>query len=380
MVIENSKKERNTQSDIALWVTLFFIVISPFENLARIERIYYAIGIIILLGLIVIRRSIRINSGLLWIVFLVYLFFSCFWSPNKNALSGYFLYAVVLLFLVLQLQFDYTQEGYEKIKTAFVIQGAILSLLCTGFGSYMDGRLWLKTTASGADPNYLSGWFVFPLVFCIEKMMNKEIKTIWKVLMAIEIIVSFYFIMQTASRAGVIANAAVLMLAVLYSIKDNLRFHPLRAVILVFIMIAGFYAMMRFMPAYTMTRLLRSTGMGDRGKNWKELIEALNSHFYGWLVGMGFGSVQEFNSFHMAAHNTFLDIFFFVGIAGFSFMFRFMYVSIKRIYRMRPYTFIGTIAMSMLAFTLSAFTTRFFMLMLFLIGANVVNNGAEDSK
>ena len=170
----------------AFWVTLFFILVSPIENILRTEQIVYILGIAAL-AICVIQRKFLINNNSRYIVVLmIYMFITCYWSAEKQAFNSLLVIYAELLFLYLQLQFPYTESQYRKIKIAFLIQNWILLILCFTNGSYMDSRFWLKSATSGADPNYLSGWFVIPLCLAMEFLFSEEVKKIWKILFRIE--------------------------------------------------------------------------------------------------------------------------------------------------------------------------------------------------
>ena len=61
----------------AFWVTLFFILVSPIENILRTEQIVYILGIAAL-AICVIQRKFLINNNSRYIVVLmIYMFITC---------------------------------------------------------------------------------------------------------------------------------------------------------------------------------------------------------------------------------------------------------------------------------------------------------------
>lgn len=366
-----SKKRGISVNMIATYVTIIFILISPFENILRIEKIYYLLGTVILLLCILEKKSIKKNYSLMLPLFLLYAVVTTIWSPNKNALSDMFTLIVVFLFLYLQIQFDYTNNDFNKIKVAFIIQGGIMVILCSMFGKYMDGRFWLQSATSGADPNYLSGWFIIPICFIVEKMVNSSVKTIYKLLMIIEVAGFFYFIMESASRSGLITNALALGLSILYVAKKNIKKHPIKFLIMIVIFICTIIIGIQNMPETMLARLASSNGnLGGRSAIWKQLWSAINNTTYGIVFGMGSGSVTYFNAFHMAAHNTFFDVLFQYGLVGIGFLLLYVVAGMKKMRDKDAYIVISFISMAIMIFTLSALSTRFVMLTLFIIGAN----------
>ena len=358
---------------VAFWITVLFIVVAPVENILRTEQVVYALGILFL-GLCVLNRRFLFKNDSKYILYLMaYMFVTCFWSVEDNAFNSLVVVYAELLFLFLQLQFSYSEEEYKKIKAAFLVQNWVLVFLCFTNGSYMDSRFWLKSATSGADPNYLSGWFVIPLCFAVEFLFSKNVKKIWKASLAAQIVLSFYFIMQTASKSGLITNACVIAIATIYTTRKLIKAHPGRAISIMTLFLIAIVFAIDHMPAYLILRLTNGdmTGTG-RFPMWLTLAKEMLDNPLRMFVGFGTGSVKYYTGTGMVAHNTFLDVLFNQGIFGFSILVCYIVKSIKKKRTRCPFTIIAFIGMSVLLLTLSAFNTRFFMLMLFLIGADVM--------
>lgn len=368
---------RNKKDDltrIAFWITIAFIVIAPIENILRTEQYVYIVGIILLGSCILKRKMIIKNNSAIWACYLIYYFVACAWSVNQNVVSGIPVVAAELLFLMMQLQFKYTGNDFEIIKRAFIIQGWILLLLCMTFGSYMDNRFWLKSASSGADPNYLSGWFIIPICYSIEYLFSRKTKSIIKLMIVFQIVLSFYFIMQSASKSGLITNAIAVVAATLYTVKGTIKKHPFRAGLIVVLMIIGIMVALNYMPAYLVTRFKRGSGsLSGRIPMWISVMNSLINNPLALIFGFGTGSVSYHTGTGMVSHNTFLDIFCNQGLIGLTIVLFLMFSNLKYKWRSRPYATIALLSMSVLVFTLSAFNTRFFCFILFIIGANISN-------
>ena len=362
----------------AFWVTLIFILVSPIENILRTEQIVYALGIAVLVLCIVQRKYLLINSSKYIIALMIYMFLTCYWSAERQAFNSLFVIYAELLFLYLQLQFSYTESQYGKIKIAFLIQNWILLILCFTSGSYMDNRFWLKSATSGADPNYLSGWFVIPLCFAVELLFSEEIKKAWKVLITVQVVLSFYFIMQTASKSGLITNACVLAMAAIYTFRSMIKEHPGRAIAVLVAFALGVILTVNNMPAYLVQRLTNgdTTGTG-RFPMWVTLAETMLNNPIKMIFGFGTSSVKYYTGTGLVSHNTYLDLLFNEGLVGFIPLVIYMAKAIRTKVRKCPYTVIAFFGMSVLLLTLSAFNTRFFMLLLFLIGMDITEDSEE---
>lgn len=356
----------------AFWVTILFILIAPVENILHTEQIVYVLGIAILGFCVVNRGALFVDNSKYILLLMVYMFLTCYWSAEKSAFNSLITIYAELLFLFLQLQFSYKKSDYRKIKIAFLIQNCILLALCFTNGIYMDNRFWLKSATSGADPNYLSGWFVIPLCFSVEFLFYEELKKIWKILLVVQIVLSFYFIMQTASKSGLITNVCVVAIATIYTSKKIIRKHPRRALSIIILFLIAFLIAINHMPDYLVQRLTNGdmTGTG-RFPMWITLVKEMLNNPLKMVIGFGTGSVKYYTGTGLVSHNTFLDVLFNEGVIGFSFLICYIVKSIKAKRKTCPFTVIAFLGMAVLLLTLSAFSTRFFMLMLFLIGMNL---------
>ncbi len=359
----------------AFWVTFIFIIVSPLENILRTEQIVYAVGIMAL-GFCIFRKGMLVVNNSKYIIFLmIYMFFACYWSTEKQALNLLPVVYAELIFLYFQLQFFYTESQYRKIKIAFLIQNWILLILCFTNGTYMDSRFWLKSATSGADPNYLSGWFVIPLCFAVDFLFSKEIKKIWKGVIIAQVVLSVYFIMQTASKSGLITNACVMAIATIYTSRKMIKDHPGYALAIIVLFIAGSTVAINNMPVYLVQRLTNGdmTGTG-RFPMWITLIKEMLNNPIKMIFGFGTGAVKYYTGKGLVSHNTYLDFLFNYGVIGFSTLIIFVAKSIRIKLKNCPYSVISFCGMSVLLFTLSAFSTRFFMSVLFLIGMDITSD------
>lgn len=355
----------------AFWVTMLFIMVAPIENILRTEQIFYVIGILLLGFCVVNRRQLYIDNSKYILLLMVYMFLTCYWSVDENAFGSLVVIYAELLFCFCSYNSDIAKMS-TKIKTAFLIQNWVLLFLCFTNGSYMDNRFWLKSATSGADPNYLSGWFVIPLCFAVEYLFSENVKKVWKIALVAQIVLSFYFIMQTASKSGLITNACVVAIATIYTSRKLIKEHPGRATFIIALFIIAVIIAINHMPAYLVQRLTNgdTTGTG-RFPMWLTLAREMVNNPIKMIFGFGTGSVKYYTGKGLVSHNTFLDVLFNEGFLGFSMLWCYIIKAIRKKRKKFPFTVIAFVGMSVLLLTLSAFNTRFFMLVLFLIGVDI---------
>lgn len=126
------------------------------------------------------------------------------------------------------------------------------------------------------------------------------------------------------------------------------------------------------MPTYLVQRLTNgdTTGTG-RFPMWLTLAREMINNPIKMIFGFGTGSVKYYTGKGLVSHNTFLDVLFNEGFLGFSILWCYIVKSTKKKRKEFPFTVISFVGMSVLLLTLSAFNTRFFMLVLFLIGMDI---------
>ena len=277
------------------------------------------------------------------------------------------------IFLFLVLQHSYSAQEYEKFKKAFIIQGAVLLVLCFTFGVYRDNRFWIKSSTTEADPNYLSGWFILPVTMASE-YIDKKNSLIIKGLLIIEIALSFYFVAQSGSRSGLLCIAFVVLGYTVWMLRLEIKKKPLYAVmgIVLFILLVSFA--IKMIPANTFYRFTNGSdveSLGGRTRIWENLMSVLFSHPLGMIFGMGQGSAPFYSGFDRVAHNTFMDILFENGLVGLFFYLYFFFIAMKSALKKDPAIAIAFISVGILIFTLSSTYMRFLIFMLFMADCHV---------
>ena len=181
--------------------------------------------------------------------------------------------------------------------------------------------------------------------------------------------------MQTASKSGLITNACVMAIATIYTSRKMIKDHPGYALAIIVLFIAGSTVAINNMPVYLVQRLTNGdmTGTG-RFPMWITLIKEMLNNPIKMIFGFGTGAVKYYTGKGLVSHNTYLDFLFNYGVIGFSTLIIFVAKSIRIKLKNCPYSVISFCGMSVLLFTLSAFSTRFFMSVLFLIGMDITSD------
>lgn len=356
-------------SDVLLFQTIkLLIIFSPLEHVIGVEKIFYLTGILIALFAILAKRKLYINNTFSIIFFIMYAAATCYWSKNEAPFLNLFNTAVMYFFLFLILQHKYSKQEYEQLRVAFVLQGVVLLILCFLFGEYQDNRFWIISSTTGADPNYLSGWFILPIALTTQYLLKKK-NIVLRIFFFVEIALSLYFIAESGSRSGLLCNAFVMVCTAVYLLRNEIRKKPIYGVGGLVAFVVACYWGLQMIPAYTLYRFIGASdagSLGGRTNIWSNLITALLDNPAGLLFGMGQGSAPLYSGFDRVAHNTFLDILFENGLLGLG-LYLYFYISFLKKALTNDFTVgISMVAVSILIFTLSSTYMRFLIFMLFM--------------
>lgn len=358
--------------DVVFWLIFTLIVIAPLEMVIGIEIIIYPISIIVLLLCILIEKKIYIRENAYLIFYLLYALLTCFWSKNNNAIASSFSTIIMYFLLFLLLQFEYTEYEFDKFQKAIIIQGIVVLILCFLFGEYQDERFWILSRTTGADPNYLSGWFILPICICVKYFFQQYISIPIKFALMIEVFLALYFVMQSGSRSGVICNLGAMLFSLYYELRNIIKKNPIIGGIGILASIILVVAICLMLPETMLYRFrMADSNLGGRGAIWEELWRILNNNVAGFLFGMGQGSVTLYTTHRIVAHNTFLDILFETGIIGLAFYCVFCFLALRNAIAKSWIIGIALIANYILIFTLSSIYMRPLILMFFVAACNV---------
>lgn len=339
-----------------------------FANIFKTSPSAQSLFTYILLGYVVYKLILGHGASnefwLTFVVFVIFAFMQCVMSINILRTIKFF---ANFLFIYFALQ---DAEGHEKDVflgyTAGVISASAVSWLkiLPDLEKYMQ----IKSTSSSAgykvrfagmysDPNYYSVNII--IAFCLVVILHhrKDIKSIPFALLSLCLI---FFSVMTYSKSAILM-LAVPVLLFLYSNSKNRRYF-LQIVCFLGLFIFALYVvagkvdflatvMERFRKAENLNQL--TTGRVDL---WQMYLRRFSQSAVHLVVGNGFGAKLVGG----AAHNTYLDMIYYLGIAGTALMLRLLYVIIldyQRKIRMR--TFLNTCVILVIAIM------YFFLSMLF---------------
>lgn len=368
-------KEKMGMDDLLFQVVKGIIILSPLEHVIGVEKLFYLIGGLVALLTVLAKGEIYIKETWALVLYVLYAALTCYWSENAAPFMNLFNTAVMYFFLFLILQRSYSKQEYEQLKIAFVLQGYLLLVHCFAFGTYQDNRFWIISSTTGADPNYLSGWFILPVALSTFYLIEKK-NLVLKLLFFFEIALSLYFIAESGSRSGLLCNVFTIMAIAVYLLVNEIKERPIYGIAGVLIFIAACCIGLRMIPSYTLYRFIGASdagSLGGRTRLWNNLITALLNNPIGLVFGMGQGTAPLYSGVNRVAHNTFLDILFENGLVGLGFYLYFFMISLKHAFKKGVVIGISMVSISILIFTLSSTYMRFLIFMLFMAACRIEN-------
>ena len=359
------------------------IIIAISELIAKTERFYYPVFVSLLLISYFKMKKVKLRTGYSIFVFLFgfYSLASVLWSPARGAINGAFIKLVVLLFLGLQLQFDYTEKDISTIKKAFIIQGFLLAIVFFIFGVVdWDGRVWIRNGDLSVDPNSIAVWTIIPLCYSFEMVLKKGNKLFYRIAEITLILLMIFIVLQGASRAGIISLAITIFLCIGYGLKNTILRKPIVSFLIVVILfLIGIY-IYHHLPATVIKRFNYSnlSNFGGRTSKWSTLMDMLKANPVNMIFGFGESAVMHFTG--SVAHNVYVETFFAQGLLGLGLLLAFMIGAFRNVMKNDPYSLFAFVGVAIMSSTLSEFASRGVMFALFIAGARVVrkSNEAKD--
>lgn len=376
-IIRNEEKSPSIPAKISA----LMIVTSVTELFVKSEKFYYPVFVVLLFIYFLKHQKGRVKANFSWLMlfFGLYAFFSTLWSPLTTSINSAFTKVVVLLFLWLQLQFDYSEEDYRLIRSAFIIQALFFLVVVALFGvSLGEGRLWILRGNVGADPNSLVVWTLIPIIISFEVGMDKETKPCLRIGAFILIALLFRIVLQCASRAGFFSSAIGVSCCILYALRYNIRRKPIVAIMIIIVTVAVAVYIYQHLPPVIILRLQYSdaSNLGGRSTTWKVLLDLLKRSPLNCVFGFGeSGSIAYISK---VAHNMYVEILFNQGIVGVGMIVVYMFYAFKNIIHKDIYATIAFMSVAIMSATLSEFSSRGVMLAFFLAGANWFASDANN--
>lgn len=373
---EITLQNHNTQANVPRWLMFLFgiyIFLSYFETyftkFVGSNTKFYLLGLIIIF-LYIYGFKIRLNSyNKLFIAWFLFKFTSLLWSSMTNSnVSSHFLSQIgMVLFLVTMTGKTHKGEFLNYIIRANYWCSFLFGIFSIVFqASYISevyaARKVLTLWGLQNDPNNCAAFLIVGFMLAVYSILYERKLYALNMIVAL---INIYAIMLTASRAGLIAVAAIIILLVLLPVhKDKLKIvgYIKRIFIVLVVAIISLYVIQNYLPQASLERLFAFeyySGGSSRSDRWSQAISLFREKpFFGWGWGgyilSGFGEVS-------GIHNTFITSLCDGGVVGtFFLVFPVILLSVKAL-RKKNNLIVFLLACGLFpAFFIDAINKRFF--------------------
>jgi O-antigen ligase len=352
---------KNKNVKFGTWLLVLYLFFAPLDFIPVISGVSLTKVLIFLplIGCFVYIKHMRIQIDKFFIFPLLYLMFltiTIFYSYDQEYSKqsimtiGLNIAAILVLSMI-----GYNEKEIKIIKDAVVLSGWFTLLLMVFFGntSTIGDRLVVIVNGAYQDPNYLTGFLIFTIIYYFnEFMLNK------KIIPLVKMGIFLTFVLLTGSRGGLIAIlGSVLFYIIFWMKKKGFKLSSFITIIsFIFILMVLFNIAIGMLPENVAQRYDISYTMNDKAAGreviWTSIIgnfkqSPVFNQFFGW----GAGTIQYFNSSGAVAHNVWIESLMEIGVIGTFILFGFYFVYFIKACKIREYviasTFIGYMIMGL---------------------------------
>ena len=344
---------QNNRVKMITWLVAFYLLLTPLDFLpivagASLSKILILIPVC---GWLLYLTSIKIRFDRYLVVPVIYVIIiltSSFYSYDASATIQRIVTICMNIAAILVLStVNYDANEINILKKAIVYSGWFTLVLMIFYAKTdLVGGLRLTVAVNGVyqDPNYLTGFLIFPILFYYFDLISNK-----KKLSLIKMSVFIIFILLTGSRGGLLALiGALLFLTLIWSMRDGFSLKTFAKIVSVILgLILLFVVTLNFLPEeivnrYNLASVIASGGTG-RTDIWVEVKDQYSDFsLINKLFGGGAGTVKFFTDGEVA-HNLWLESFIEVGVVGSVVFIVFYYIFFKKAYQMKEYVVVSSL-------------------------------------
>lgn len=280
-------------------------------------------------------KKVKINIGqILLLLFTIIIFASNIYTLDTGITIGRFkTYTLCTILIILTTMFPYNRDEIKFLRKSMVLSGISTALCVILFSGTIDDGVRLTLGESSIfreDPNYLCGYFMYPIIYVIDRISNKNKLKLMQKELLIDIILVFVFtiiVFMTGSRGGVIGIiVGVVSYYILNMILNKkslnyifkMTFYFIGIIIIISIIINNLP--IELQSRYSINAVIENHGTG-RFDLWQTSIKMyLNSDIIKQILGYGAGVVRLISvggyTLWNVVHNFWIEVLLELGIVG----------------------------------------------------------------
>ncbi|MBP3359364.1 MAG: O-antigen ligase family protein [Clostridia bacterium] len=272
-------------------------------------------------------NEIKLNGmHLAWTAYLIYSFSTMFLKRDDIAIDTFRGFLEVSALAILVSCRVYNQREKRWIYNSWILVGLIMVVLMTftsGGYSNHEGRETIVLLGNNEDPNQINGYFLLPIIICIDRVIDSREKNKSRIVYVALIIAMLYCVVKSGSRGGL---AAVMVTVLVYSViaVKGLKNRVITAVVITLTALLLFVFIIPHLPQSLLERFDLNRIVEDRATNrfdiWLALINDLKSNIGSFTWGKGFYStaptIIDAGLENTVAHNHIIQVLYDQGIVG----------------------------------------------------------------
>ena len=204
------------------WLLAFYFLLAPLDFLQVVpgESISKLLVMLPLGASIFYIKNMKVRIDrfyILLILFIMMIIISMFYSYDQSAtvqrtISVTLNIAVILILSMI----NYNKYEIKILKRAMVLSGWLTIFLMIIYSHDVYGRLTVVVNGAYQDPNYLTGFLIFSIVYYIDEFISKK-----KLTSLIKTTIFLTFVLLTGSRGGTIAILGSLLFYIFAWMKSK---------------------------------------------------------------------------------------------------------------------------------------------------------------
>lgn len=357
-----SEKKENKISIHCILACIYFLALpltiwTNSYGASLLKLITIPIGGYFLASFVFYKKEFEINLvHLLLVIYTISTLLTLFIDRSTESIEfviGYFLNAAIYICMTVV---SYNERELEFFENT---QIAVLALI-TGWVLYSNSLYYERTTLAifgqVSDPNYFVGYFIFPLVVTMKKIVHSKYRVLYLLLM----VLSLYVVFQSGSRGGFVA--------VLITIAAFALIYPEKIKFKIWLLLVGigFFALLwnvlsPMLPDKVLERMSVDAVIESRGTHrfdiWVSALNQIKNSSWELIFGRGINAMHTMiiagTETPAVIHNQFIQVIYSQGVIGFVTFFALTGAAFMRCIKRRKIVSIAIIGMLALAVSLS---------------------------
>lgn len=304
------------------------------------------------------REKLELNIiHLFSFLFLITVVMTLFADRSADALQyvrGYF-ETIGLMFLITMRK--YTENEIKTFELAqLALLGIMVALGLIGADWYGDRNTMIIFGAT-SDPNYFTGFFLFPMAVALKKIRENKI---YAVICAVLFVLGAYMVFSSGSRGGLL-GLAVMIISVVFINAGGTKQRIIGICAAIFTAIVFWTVVMPVLPEdvsvrFSIKSIIESRGTA-RGDIWLSMLDTIKNSSWELIRGRGIFAHHEMmidgKMVSVVAHNQFIQSLYNQGIPGLIMFSLMSFAAVLRNIKKRGYISAAMLGMLALSMTLT---------------------------